>query len=698
MGFNEYNFEWIQETFRSLGLKKDETVVCEVGSQQIHYHGNELPVLSYYGQYRGHLYKKYYCLDLHAAPNTVITDLSKPVVIDGMDIQYADFLTNLGTAEHVEPARGQYECWRNMHRLTKKGGVQVHDLPKYGYWTDHCRFWYTEHFCNEIARQNNYTIYGMRRWTDKRSGDGILCTFIKNEDNDFMSYDEFMKVVKFDEKMEIPVGNNNPKNLKMDNTTPLKRVISFCLWGKDLKYERGLIENIKLARIYYPDWICWVYLHLPSTNDIVIELSKFDNVKIIIKLDLPIRLRRFMLWRFEPVNDPEVEYLMSRDVDTRISPREVLAVQEWVDSGKSLHIIRDHPQHYPKILGGMYGIKCSSLEKCNWVDKINKYYEEKGFGTDDQLFLKDYLYDNFTNDRIIHDEIKRYEGDECRPFSIPYEQTFHGIGGYIYEDGSCDPVTTEVLRTWLTSNLPSRISSSSITLEDKLLYIGSKVKNMYIMHYSRLTDRRELLEKQLKLLLLPLFMRVEWIDNFDREDLTPEMIKNNYKYDPDIMVREMTSAEIANGIAHLHIMNNVEGITLIVEDDTIFKKDFVSHLYHVLHNLPENWEILCLGGPCCDIEMPAKSLPGACRNEFKSDEIVIHKPSSPGPATFSCLLINPSGTQKLMKGGICPLSSPIDDMTWVIGQRTDLQMYWCQPWITSEGSKSDIFKTTMGRN
>jgi hypothetical protein len=246
--------------------------------------------------------------------------------------------------------------------------------------------------------------------------------------------------------------------------------------------------------------------------------------------------------------------------------------------------------------------------------------------------------------------------------------------------------------------LPSRISSSSITLEDKLLYIGSKVKNMYIMHYSRLTDRRELLEKQLKLLLLPLFMRVEWIDNFDREDLTPEMIKNNYKYDPDIMVREMTSAEIANGIAHLHIMNNVEGITLIVEDDTIFKKDFVSHLYHVLHNLPENWEILCLGGPCCDIEMPAKSLPGACRNEFKSDEIVIHKPSSPGPATFSCLLINPSGTQKLMKGGICPLSSPIDDMTWVIGQRTDLQMYWCQPWITSEGSKSDIFKTTMGRN
>ena len=57
-----------------------------------------------------------------------------------------------------------------------------------------------------------------------------------------------------------------------------------------------------------------------------------------------------MLWRFEPIDDPLVEYLMSRDTDTLIFPREVLALDDWITSGKSLHIMRDHPQHFPKIL------------------------------------------------------------------------------------------------------------------------------------------------------------------------------------------------------------------------------------------------------------------------------------------------------------------------------------------------------------
>ena len=40
------------------------------------------------------------------------------------------------------------------------------------------------------------------------------------------------------------------------------KVISFCLWGKNPKYVHGLIENIKLAKLYYSDWICWVYIQL----------------------------------------------------------------------------------------------------------------------------------------------------------------------------------------------------------------------------------------------------------------------------------------------------------------------------------------------------------------------------------------------------------------------------------------------------
>ena len=52
-----------------------------------------------------------------------------------------------------------------------------------------------------------------------------------------------------------------------------------------------------------------------------------------------------MLWRIEPINDKNVEYLISRDTDTRIQPREVMAVQEWIDSEKSF--ITENKIKYP---------------------------------------------------------------------------------------------------------------------------------------------------------------------------------------------------------------------------------------------------------------------------------------------------------------------------------------------------------------
>ena len=64
-----------------------------------------------------------------------------------------------------------------------------------------------------------------------------------------------------------------------------------------------------------------------------------------------------MMWRFEPIDDPEVEIIMSRDTDTRFTQREKLAVNEWLSTNKTFHIMRDHPHHNFCILGGMFGTK-----------------------------------------------------------------------------------------------------------------------------------------------------------------------------------------------------------------------------------------------------------------------------------------------------------------------------------------------------
>ena len=47
-----------------------------------------------------------------------------------------------------------------------------------------------------------------------------------------------------------------------------------------------------------------------------------------------------MMWRFEAIDNQDVEIMMSRDTDTRILPREVKAVEEWINSNKIFHIMR----------------------------------------------------------------------------------------------------------------------------------------------------------------------------------------------------------------------------------------------------------------------------------------------------------------------------------------------------------------------
>ena len=45
-----------------------------------------------------------------------------------------------------------------------------------------------------------------------------------------------------------------------------------------------------------------------------------------------------------PDLSPKVDLMVSRDLDSRLTMREVAAVREWEESGAALHVMRDHPQ------------------------------------------------------------------------------------------------------------------------------------------------------------------------------------------------------------------------------------------------------------------------------------------------------------------------------------------------------------------
>jgi hypothetical protein len=115
-----------------------------------------------------------------------------------------------------------------------------------------------------------------------------------------------------------------------------------------------------------------------------------------------------MFWRFLASDIPNCEYVIFRDSDSRLSQREYLAVVEWIESGKTLHVMRDHPYHRIPcgndrlgILGGMWGIKGNVLPITKMINKYPKSKEHK-YGND-QTFLKEVFF-VFEDDRLTHDE------------------------------------------------------------------------------------------------------------------------------------------------------------------------------------------------------------------------------------------------------------------------------------------------------
>jgi hypothetical protein len=211
----------------------------------------------------------------------------------------------------------------------------------------------------------------------------------------------------------------------------MKKIISFSLWGENPTYNIGAIKNAELAQVYYPEFECWFYIHKESVPSSTIEeLSKLSNTKIIFK-EGNLNDCKPMTWRFESIDDKDVEINMSRDTDTRILEREKLAVDEWLNSDKLFHIMRDHPQHGTQILGGMFGTK--KISDVNWSSTLSNYCQSGCYRDYDQNFLKEYIYPLIVNNSIIHASFHKWE-NHAKDFPINFDKEYRFVGEYVYYD------------------------------------------------------------------------------------------------------------------------------------------------------------------------------------------------------------------------------------------------------------------------
>ena len=213
----------------------------------------------------------------------------------------------------------------------------------------------------------------------------------------------------------------------------MKKVISFSLWGNNPTYNIGAIKNAELAKEFYPDFECWFYIHQETVpEDTIKKLQEFNNTKIIFKSGDLNKIKP-MMWRFESIDDPEVEIMLSRDTDSRFLLREKLAVNEWLNSTNLFHIMRDHPHHNFVILGGMFGSK-KIPQLPSWSNVMKNFIQE-GDRNYDQNFLRDYIYPIIKNNSTIHASFHKME-PHAKNFPINYRPELYFVGEYIYHNNS----------------------------------------------------------------------------------------------------------------------------------------------------------------------------------------------------------------------------------------------------------------------
>jgi len=194
------------------------------------------------------------------------------------------------------------------------------------------------------------------------------------------------------------------------------KYLSFSLWGNKPIYNVGSIKNAELWKTIYPDWQMVVYYDDTVPKETIDKLNNQD----VLTIDVTEKNLYGMFWRFFAVDLPNSEYCVFRDTDSRITIREKMAVDEWVNSGKSIHVMRDHPAHGIPfgsdrlgILGGMWGIKSKSVPLTDMIERFTKN-KNLSYGSD-QTFLKT-IYSIFEDDRVTHDEFY-----EKKPFPIKRE-------------------------------------------------------------------------------------------------------------------------------------------------------------------------------------------------------------------------------------------------------------------------------------
>lgn len=241
------------------------------------------------------------------------------------------------------------------------------------------------------------------------------------------------------------------------------RLISMSLFGNELLYSGGAVENADLVREVYPGWRLRIYVEAGHAAIPLLRRRDVDVVEVEETTGDPALRYLHTMTRFQAAADRNAECVVFRDADSRLNVREAAAVSEWLASGCALHIMQDHPVHtdptYP-MLAGMWGVRGGRLDRI--AEWMAPWRARSWWRTVDQRFLADVVYPAFTGaDRCEHGTMTA----TARPFP-----THPPYAGFVGETMPVADSTACLIRAATRERKPHRRADvRSADLDDELL-------------------------------------------------------------------------------------------------------------------------------------------------------------------------------------------------------------------------------------
>lgn len=189
-----------------------------------------------------------------------------------------------------------------------------------------------------------------------------------------------------------------------DRTRPETNVIAYALWGGQPRYLVPLLESARIRPHLFPDWTIRVYHDQTVDPGYLAQLAAVGTQLVPMALPPDLPAHRRLLWRFAVFADPAVSRFLIRDADSLLTVKERVAIDDWLQSGRRFHAMRDYYTHTDLLLAGLWGGVGGILPPpATLLDAFTGFRVENAHI--DQDLLTETVWPIVRDDILIHDSI-----------------------------------------------------------------------------------------------------------------------------------------------------------------------------------------------------------------------------------------------------------------------------------------------------